>query len=254
MSERGKVMKPMLSMKLFATFLVCLHIIGMAGCKNSPYSMPNFGETQSNQQPQADPRLTNSTEAKFFSQSGMQACAGGAFIGILGCQLSNATDKDDCMLKAAFVGCGVGMGANYYYDYRRSEYAKDEQLLDTMIADVREDNRKLQNLNRTAKSVLAEDKKELAKIKEDIANNTVNTGEANRTLHEIDANTKYLQSTLSELRKREKEWRSVAAKETNSGARLDTLNAEINKMNRQIAQLESDIDELFMQRSAIQLG
>lgn len=249
-------MKRIISLKLVAVVLVLLHVVGGQGCKNSPYSLPKgvFGETQSNQKPQADSRLQNSTEAQFFSQSGLKACAGGAVVGILGCQLSNASNKDKCMLQAAFVGCGIGMGANYYYDYRRSEYAKDEKLLDTLIADVREDNRKLKNLNKTAKSVLAEDKKQLTKIKKDIAADKVNKGEANRALQEIDANTEYLKTTLAELKKREQDWRAVAEKETNRGSRLDTLNAEINKMNRQIAQLESDIDELYNQRSAIQLG
>lgn len=243
-------------MKFAVAFALVLQLGFTTGCNNSPLSMPEglFGGKQSGQQPQADPRLQNSTEASFFSRSGFEACIGGAFVGAVICQASNASDKKDCMLKAAFVGCGVAMGANYYYDYRRAQYASQEQLLDAMIADVQEDNRKLQSLNNTAKTVLAENKKQLDKIKSDIAQNKVDTAEASRTLQEVDANAKYLKTTLADLKKREQEWREVAAKETSGGARLDALNSEINRMQQQIAVLESDIDALYGQRSAIQLG
>ena len=244
-----------LVMRVAAAFALVLQLSLTAGCNSSPFVMPDgvFGN-QSSQKPKADSRLQESTEASFFSRSGFEACVGGAFAGALLCQVSNASDKKDCMLKAAFVGCGVAMGANYYYDYRRAQYASQEQMLDAMIADVKEDNRKLQSLNNTAKAVLEENKKQLAKIKSDIANNKVETAEASRTLQEVDANADYLKSTLADLKKREKEWREVAAKETGGGAQLDALNSEINRMQQQIAVLESDIDALYDQRSAIQLG
>jgi prefoldin subunit 5 len=56
------------------------------------------------------------------------------------------------------------------------------------------------------------------------------------------------------VRSKQQEWVKVAAAERNSGARTDTLDAEINKMQKQVAQLESEIDQLYQQRSSIQLG
>ncbi|HVK99046.1 MAG TPA: hypothetical protein VM553_04505 [Dongiaceae bacterium] len=233
----------------------------LGGCANSPYSLPGMGgggNTAPAQQQQAagsaDPRLTQNDEAEFFSKSGWQACAGGAIAGALLCQLGNPSDKKDCMLKAALVGCGVGMGANYYLDQRRAEYSNEEQRLDQMIKDVQEDNRKLTSLTQTARTVMAEDRAQIAQLKKDIAANKVQKTQAQQQLAEIDANTKYLQKTLADLKSREQQWRQVAASEQSNGARVDTLNAEINQMQRQIASLETEIDSLFQQRSAIKVG
>lgn len=231
----------------------------LGGCANSPYSLPNMGGGGSPAPAQqaagsADPRLTQTDEARFFSKSGWQACAGGAIAGALLCQLGNPSDKKDCMLKAALVGCGVAMGANYYLDQRRAEYSNTEQRLDAMINDVREDNRKLASLTQTARTVMAEDRAQMAQLQKDIAAQKVQKAQAQQQLAEIDANTKYLQKTLADLKSREQQWREVAASESASGARVDTLNAEINTMQKQIASLESEIDSLFQQRSAIKIG
>lgn len=236
--------------------------LALGGCANSPYSMPKQlggggGSTPAPSQPAGggtDPRLTQNDEARFFSKSGWQACAGGALVGALACQIGNPSDKKDCMLKAALVGCGVAMGANYYLDQRRSEYSNTETRLDAMINDVREDNRKLASLTQTARTVMAEDRAQIAQLKKDIAAQKVQKAQAQQQLAEIDANTRYLQKTLADLKSREKQWREVAASERNSGARVDTLDAEINRMQQQIASLETEIDTLFQQRSAIKLG
>lgn len=202
----------------------------------------------------ADPRLTSNDSAQFFSKSGWQACAGGALVGVLGCQLGNPSDKKNCMLKAALAGCGVAMGVNYYLDQRRSEYSNNEQRLNAMLADVREDNRKLQSLTQTARTVMAEDRQQIAQIKKDIAAKKVDRSKAQQQIAEIDANTNYLKKSLADLRSREKQWREVAAAERASGARVDVLDAEINRLNQQVVSLESEINELYTQRSAIQLG
>jgi septal ring factor EnvC (AmiA/AmiB activator) len=254
-------MRVIANLKRCVTTMLISATLLLSGCADSPYSMPHFGtsaptsptETQSIAG-QADPRLTQSDEAKFFSRSGWTACAGGAVIGVIGCQLLSHNDKVKCMLASALVLCGVAMGTNYYLDQRRSQYSNTEQRLDAMIADVREDNRKLQNLTQTARTVMAEDKQQLAKLKQDIAANKVEKTRAQQQIAEIDANTKYLKETLADLKAREKQWREVASSERASGARVDALDAEINRMQQQIASLESEIDELYQQRSAIHLG
>lgn len=201
-----------------------------------------------------DPRLSNSNSAQFFSKSGFQACAGGALVGILACQLGNPNDKAACMLAAGIAGCGVGMGANYYLDNQRSKYANAEDALDASIADVRKDNQELQSLSNTARSVMADDKRKIEQIKKDIASNKLQRTSAQKQIAEIDANAAYLKKTLAGARNKQQEWQKVADANRNSGARTDTLDAEINKMQKQVAQLESEIDQLYTQRSSIQLG
>lgn len=227
-------------------------VLGLAlvltGCQTT-------GTTPAANQAPVDPRLANSSSAQFFSKSGWQACAGGAVVGMLACQLGNPSKKAQCMVAAGLAGCGVGMGANYYLDNQRSQYANAEDRLDATIADVRKDNQELQMLSDTARSVIADDKRKIEQIKQDIAANKVQSAQAQKQLAEIDANTAYLKKSLADVRSKQQEWaEEVAAAERNNGARTDTLDAEIGKMQKQIAQLESEIDQLYQQRSSIRLG
>jgi len=169
----------------------------------------------------------------------MGAPGGGQTDPRLACQLANPDRKGACMATAAVVGCGAGMGANYYLDQRRSQYANAEQRLDVAIADVRKDNLELQDLSRAARTVIADDRQSIAMIQRDIAAKRV-----------------FLRDKLANARTKQQEWRKVAAAERSSAsaARLDTLNAEINSMQRQIGSLEAEIDQLYKQRSAIRLG
>ena len=96
--------------------------------------------------------------------------------------------------------------------------------------------------------------RKIEQIKQDIAANKVQSAQAQKQLAEIDANTAYLKKSLADVRSKQQEWTKVAAAERNNGARTDTLDAEIGKMQKQIAQLESEIDQLYQQRSSIRLG
>jgi len=223
-------------------FFYLLGLALLAGCQS----------TASND---IDPRLANNHSAQFFSKSGLQACGVGALTGALACQLGNPSDKTRCMLAAAAVGCGVGMGANYYLDHQRAQYANAEQRLDAAIADVRKDNQELQSLAATARQVINDDRQKIEKIRKDIAKNQVQREQAQQQLAQIDANAAYLKKTLADVKNREQEWQKVAAAEQQTkGPRIDLLNAEISRMQQQRSQLEAEIDQLYTQRSAIQLG
>jgi len=202
-----------------------------------------------------DPRLANSHSAQFFSKSGFQACAVGAITGALACQLGNPSNRTSCMLIAAAAGCGVGMGANYYMDYQRSQYANTEDRLDAAIADVRKDNQALQSLADTARQVIADDRQKMEKIRREIASKTVQRSQAEQQLAEVDANTAYLKKLLADVQNKQQEWETVAAAErSNGGARLDLLQAEIHRLKQQRIDLETEVDQMYAQRSAIQLG
>jgi len=228
-------------MKPIVAFSLLISAVLLSGCQSTTNGV--------------DPRLAGSHSAQFFSQSGLQACGVGALTGVLACQLGNPSDQKRCMLAAAAVGCGVGMGANYYLDNQRAKYANAEDRLDAAIADVRKDNQELQSLAATARQVINDDRRKIQKIRQDIANKQLQRQQAQQQLAEIDANAAYLRKTLAEVKSREQEWEKVAAAERQSGgARLDLLNAEITRMQQQRSQLEAEIDQLYAQRSAIQLG
>jgi len=233
--------------RICAGFFISLALV-LAGCQSLDNTGPGGASSQ------LDPRLENSSSAKFFSKSGVQACAVGALAGAGACLLSNRGNAQ-CMLIAAVAGCGVGMGANYYLDVQRSKYAKDEDRLDAAIADVRKDNQELQSLAQTAREVISDDRKKIAKIRQDIAKKQVQREQAEKQLAEIDANADYLKKALAGVQNKQEQWEKVAESERDAGGnRLKTLNAEIDQMKKQRNQLESEIDQLYAQRSAIKLS
>lgn len=222
----------------------------LAGCKT--LQLP--GQSNTSQGPQPNPRLAHSDEARFFSKSGLEACGGGALAGLAACKLTNTCDSNKGMVTAALVGCGIGMGTNYYLDQRRSEYSNAEQRLDVMIADVRADNRKLQTLTATAQDVLRQDKQKLAQLKTQLAGKQVAKASAQQQLAQVDANTRYLNTTLADLQKRQQQWRDVARAEQEKSAKKQQLNDEINHMQKQIISLQQNVQEVEQQRNAIVLG
>jgi len=222
-------------------------VLALTGCESM--EKIGLGGSPSN----VDPRLKNNESVQFFSKSGLQACAAGAGAGAGACLLSGNVNAR-CMLIAAAAGCGVGMGANYYMDYQRSKYAKTEDRLDAAIADARKDNQELQSLAKAARQVLADDRKKVAQIRRDIARNRVQKEQAEKQLAEIDANTEYLKKALTGVQDKQAQWEKVAqAERAAGGTQVKTLNAEIDRMKKQKAQLENEIDQLFAQRSAIKL-
>lgn len=231
--------------RVITTFVL---LAALAGCKTL-----EGGGTQP-AGPQPSPQLTSSDEARFFSKSGLTACAGGMLAGLATCKLTNTCDSDKGMVTAALVGCGVGMGANYYLDQRRAEYANTEQRLDAMIADVQEDNRKLQTLTATATDVLNQDKQKLAALKTQVAKKQIDNSAAQQQLAQVDANTRYLRGSLANLQKREQEWRQVAAAEQQKSRQFNELNSEINRMQKQIISLQENVQQVEQQRTAIVLG
>lgn len=203
---------------------------------------------------QPSPALANSSEVSFFSKTGLQACGGGALAGVVTCKLTKTCDSDKGALNAAILGCGIGIGANYYIDYQRSQYADAEQRLDALIADVRADNQKLQNLTVQAQQVLSQDKNTLASIQQGIKRKTLEKSQAQAQVVQIDANTQTLNKTLADLKSRHQQWQDVAKSERGQSPKAEALDAEISRMQKQIVTLQQNVDNVAQQRTALALG
>lgn len=202
----------------------------------------------------ADPRITNNDDMEFFSKSGIGACAGGAAIGALSCLVANVDNKGACMIVAALAGCGVGIGANAYLDNKRKNYASKEEMLNSMIADIQKENQHLQSASNTAKAVIADDKRALAKIEQDMKQQHLNKAAAEKQLKGIDANIAVLRTRLSDMQKREAEWRDISAQSRENGIKTAQLDTQINGMKQQVASLQEELDSLYSQRTAIRLS
>lgn len=198
-----------------------------------------------------DPRLKNNPDIEFFSKSGLTACAAGAGLGVAGCLLSGTSKKAECAIIAAIAGCGIGIGANAYLDYNKQKFGSEEAALDSAINDMRQENARLDRINKVNESVIADNKAMLEQLQKEIAANKVNADAAAKQLASVDANIDFLRTTLSKAQERKMNWEKVS---NSSSANTAELDKEIAKMSEKVSSLESELDSLFTQRQAIKLS
>ena len=193
-------------------------------------------------------------ESAVFNKSGLQACliTGGATA-----VLTYLIKKDEgAAIAAAIVGCGVGIGANYYLQQRRQQYASDEQRLEQMIADVRADNERLGRIIKSAEEVVSEDKKKIDSIDRAYKQKQITMEQARQQMQSVDDNREYLEQTLANLKKREADWLEIAEAERGNQSKADMagMDQEIDQLQNQIASLESDLEILVNRRSVSPIG
>jgi len=221
----------------------------LTGCAST--GSTTLGANQS-----ADPRLTQGNDAQFFSKSGYQACAAGAAVGIAGCMLSGTSNRTACMITAGIGACGVAMGANYYLDQRRSEYASTTERLEVMSQDIQKDTQRVIARTETARQVMADDRARIERLETEIAEQRIDQEAAERELAAIDSNISILRRDLGNMQRSVTEYEEVAEseREVASPAEIAKVEQEIKVMNQQVAALQQEVDDLYGMRSAITLG
>ena len=212
----------------------------LAGCQNMGGS-------------DVDPRLTSGEDAKFFSKSGLQACAVGAIAGALACAVSNSGNKAACMAIAAVAGCGVGAGANYLLDSRRAKYANNEQRIDSFIQDVQGDNKKLQIRIQNVNVVLRENQQSLQQLQGQIASRQVDQRKAKQELDRIKANKAYLEKELADINARVDGYQEIIDKERASGVDTRKLQAELVQLSRTRDTMKRALDSAYSLSSVIKV-
>ncbi|GMQ89548.1 MAG: lipoprotein [Gammaproteobacteria bacterium] len=193
-------------------------------------------------------------EADSVNKSGLQACLISGGVAGLGTYLLSK-DKSKA-IAAAVIGCGVGVGANYYLQNKRQQYAGNEERLKTMMADIREDNARLSRIIQSAEEVVSEDKQRIDEIDKAYREKKITMQQAQDKMKSVDDNKEYLEQTLANLRKREAEWQKVAAEErkVQSSDGMIEMDKEISQLQGQIASLEGDLEILVNRRSISPIG
>ena len=200
-----------------------------------------------------DPRLTSGEDAKFFSKSGLQACAAGALAGALACAVSNSGNKAACIAIAAVAGCGVGAGANYLLDSRRAKYANNEQRIDSFIEDVQSDNKKLQTRIQNINVVLRENQQTLQQLQRQLASRQIDQRKAKQELDRIKANKAYLEKELADINARVDGYQDIIEKERANGVDTRKLQAELVQLNRTRDSMKRELDTAYALSSSIKV-
>lgn len=196
----------------------------------------------------ADPRLSGSDKPEFFTESGVQACLVGAALGALACLMLGGDERATCMAIAAPAGCGVGATANYVLDERRSQYANNEQRMRAYIQDVEADSRLLQQRITTYQVVLADNRRELSRMRQEIRTKTGDASARRAQLNQMQANRQVMEQELADLDKKIGLYRDVAMRESQQGVQsseflsaLRSLENERNDLQRLIEQTYQDL-------------
>lgn len=239
----------------FKQLLLCTAVAStlfVTGCASTGSNLLSGSSSSQN----ADPRLTQGNDADFFNKSGLQACAAGATVGVMSCMLSGTSNRAQCAIIAGVSACGVAMGANYYLDQRRNEYASSAERLEVMSQDIQADTQKVIARTETARQVMSEDRKRIERIEQEIAEQRVDQASAEQELAAIDSNIDILRRDLSNMQKSVTEYEEVAKleRQETSPAEVQQVEQEIEEMKQQVVALQQEVDDLYNMRSAITLG
>ncbi len=213
----------------------------LASCVSFPGSEADYGTTPAERRMRED--------SKFLDSSGLEACL---LVGGLAGVLFFAMNQDpNRALVAAIAGCGIGVGANYYVQARRSQYRNNEQRLRAMIADLRAENARTRRLIATSKEVIAGDLKQIASVERAYQQKRISLAEARTQMRAAKKNQTRLSQNLSKLRERERHWLRVAQDERRYSSRsrgMAVMDREIQTLQTQVASMEQELDILAQRR------
>jgi hypothetical protein len=172
-------------------------------------------------------------------QGAMIGAAVGAVAGLLG----GGNTKD--VARSAGIGAllgGAAGGIDGYVTAKREQAGRDElRAVQEAAKDVKADNAKLQAFLDSSDVVLQEGKTRLAALKGDIAAKRVTAQEAEAARAREEQNIASMKTTLAQAKKTKDEYAKAAAQFKGSPQEKSNLDAEINRMNQQVAKLESNI-------------
>lgn len=188
---------------------------------------------------------------------GVGALAGAALGAGIGAAASGGNRGKGAAIGAVIgglVGAAAGGITGQYYGEKKKQYANEEQLLDSIIADLETENRRLDTLVADTRTVVAADQRKLDQVRNDLVANRVSRQEASRRLAAVDSNRKVLADTIAKLRNRRDEWRDVAHKARADGAgnpKVAQIDQEINRLESQIALMQHELDAINSRRASV---
>lgn len=167
----------------------------------------------------------------------------GAAIGGVVALIGGGNTKDAA--RSAGIGALVGGaagGIDGYVTAKREQAGKNElRAVQEAAKDVRADNAKLQAFLDSSDVVLKEGKTRLAALKGDLDAKRITVQEADAARKREEQNIASMKTTLAQAKKTKDEYAKAAAQFKGTPQEKGNLDAEINRMNQQVAKLESNI-------------
>ncbi|SUS05143.1 putative Glycine zipper [Candidatus Defluviicoccus seviourii] len=195
----------------------------------------------------------NRTIAEGIAVGAAAGAGAGALAGLAACR-----GKLDCMLIGmaigAVLGAGLGGFGGKYYADKKERYVNEEQRLDAITVDFRNNNTKLEDEIANIRLVTLDNKKRIEAVKRDLAAQRMSAEQARKELATIDSNRTFLQTRVDELKKLRNDFREVAQQaraDSGNNPRVAQMDSEINAMERQITRLQGELDALSSRRASV---
>ena len=173
----------------------------------------------------------------------MQGAMIGAAIGAVAALIGGGNTKDAA--RSAGIGAllgGAAGGIDGYVTGKREQAGKNElRAVQEAAKDVSADNAKLQAFLDSSDVVLKEGKTRLAALKGDINAKRITVQEADAARNREEQNIASMKTTLAQAKKTKDEYAKAASQFKGSPQEKGNLDAEINRMNQQVAKLENNI-------------
>lgn len=224
-----------------STAALIVATMALGGC------MPAVSGFSNDQNLTADEKRLRA-QSEDFTVSVVQGAAVGA---VLGGAAAILTGNRDDAVKYAAAGAALGGGAGYYVAKRKEQYATEEARLNSMIADVEQDNDSLQQYAATANRVIDADMKRINELENKLAAGEISKGQAEQELAQVKNNQKNITASIEGLNKKLEAYQT-AAKEMEQRndvpyEQVSAYNDKVAKLQSQIKALEGDLD-LFVNR------
>jgi outer membrane lipoprotein SlyB len=204
----------------------------LAGCADSGANDPNLSPEQ---------RRIRAQRVEQDRTVGGGALAGAVVGGLLGALLGG-NNRGGAAAIGAVAGAAVGGAGGYYVAKRKQGYANENERLDSMAADVRVDNQQMAQYIADTRTVVAHDKADLARLRQEYTNRRASRADLDRRIAIAEQDAQAIQQRINAARRAQQEY--IQARQQTPGAAGAQMDAEISRLSQQIAQLEAQLNDL----------
>ena len=218
------------SLRALMAGVLCVPLL--AGCVDSGANDPNLTPEQ---------RRIRAQRAEQDRTVGGGAVAGAIIGGLIGLAVGG-NNRGAAAAVGAVAGGALGAGAGYYVARRKQQYANENERLGVMTSDVRNENQQLAQFVADSRAVVAHDKADLARLRGEYANRRSSRADLDRRIAIAEQDAQAIQQRINSARKQLAEFQQARAQA--QGPAGPQMDAEIARLNGQIAQLESQLNDL----------
>jgi hypothetical protein len=222
--------------------------------------LPDFGKSSTDQAPSPPAAATTAAalspaerqmreDQDRFNKTvfgGMLAgAAAGAAVGVVTSVIKGDDPKKtrENVKNGVLVGVVAG-GVDGYVTAKKEQAGRNEvRALQSEVADVKRDNGRLQAFIDSANAVLAEGRARLAALSADVAAKRVSAQDAEAARQREEQNIDAMKATLADAKKTRDQYTQAAAQFKARPQDKRDLDAEIQRMDKQVGQLEGSIAE-----------